>query len=369
LKRTPLHQAHVALGARMIEFGGWEMPVWYAGIQAEHQAVRQRVGLFDVCHMGEFIVHDADSTAFLRRVLTNDVLTLDVGQAQYSLLPNAAGGTVDDLLVYRLPAGKKGGEVYLLVVNASNIDKDLSWLRSQVGPAERVKIDDRSADTALIALQGPRAAMVMAEMTGMNVRQMGYYHFARGEVAGVQALVSRTGYTGEDGFEVMTDNKDIAKVWAAALKAGAAQGIEPCGLGARDSLRIEACMPLYGHELDDETSALEAGLGFFVKLDKPAMNGMERLQRERSDGPSRKMVCLELLDRGIPRQGYAILAEGRPVGAVTSGLLSPTLDKAIGMGFVPAAHAALGTELAVDIRGRAVPARVVKRPFYRRAEG
>ncbi len=369
MKRTPLHQAHVALGARMIEFGGWEMPVWYAGIQAEHHAVRQRAGLFDVSHMGEFIVHEADSTAFLRRVLTNDAALLEVGQAHYSLLTNAAGGTVDDLLVYRLPAGKKGGAVYLLVVNAGNIDKDLAWLRSQVGPGERVKIDDRSPSTALIALQGPRSALILSELTAMDVWHMPYYHFARGEVAGVQALVSRTGYTGEDGFEVMAANEDITAVWNAALKAGAAHEIQPCGLGSRDSLRIEACMPLYGHELGDDISALEAGLGFFVKLDKPAMNGLERLRRERLEGPARKMVCLELLDRGIPRQGYPILAGGQPVGEVTSGLLSPTLDKAVGLGFVPVAHAALGTELAVDIRGRAVPARVVKRPFYKRAEG
>lgn len=368
MKRTPLHQAHGALGARMIDFGGWEMPVWYGGIQAEHQAVRQRAGLFDVCHMGEFIVYDKGSTAFLRRVLTNDVAALEVGQAQYSLLPNAEGGTVDDLLVYRLPEGKKGEEVYLLVVNASNIDKDLAWLRGQVQAGEKVKIDDRSEANGLVAIQGPRAALILRELTGLDVLRMPYYHFGRGDVAGVPALVSRTGYTGEDGFEVMTAAEDIATVWEALMKAGAPHELQPCGLGARDSLRIEACMPLYGHELGDDISALEAGLGFFVKLDKPAMVGMERLRREKSEGVARKLVCLELLDRGIPRQGYNILAGEQVLGTVTSGLLSPTLDKAIGMGYLPAAEATVGRELAVDIRGRAVPARLVKRPFYRRSE-
>lgn len=367
MKQTALHSRHLALGARMVEFAGWEMPVWYAGIQAEHLAVRGQVGLFDVSHMGEFIVHGRDATAFLRRVLTNDVAALAVNQAQYSLIPNAEGGTVDDLLAYRLGDGERGQAVYMLVVNAANIDKDLDWLRERIRESERVAIDDRSPDTALLALQGPRAAPVLAALTRLPVWHMDYYHFDRGDVAGVAALVSRTGYTGEDGFEIMTAADDAGAVWDALMEAGAAQGIQPAGLGARDSLRIEATFPLYGHELDEATSAYEAGLGRFVKLeDKPEMVGHARLAREKAEGPARKLACLEMQARGIPRQGYPVLVEGLPVGAISSGLQSPSLGKAIGMALVPAAQAAPGTALAVDIRGQAVPAVTVRRPFYRR---
>jgi len=352
----------------LVEFAGWEMPVWYEGIQAEHHAVRTSVGLFDVSHMGEFIVHRRDALPFLRRTLTNDAAALVPGQAQYSLIPNAEGGTVDDLLVYRLPDDPRGDPVFLLVVNASNIDKDREWLRSQVRPEEKVDLDDRSDGMALVALQGPRAPAALAEVTRLPIWSMASYHFDRGEVAGVQALVSRTGYTGEDGFEIMAEGDDIVAIWEALLGAGAAHGIRPAGLGARDSLRLEASMPLYGHELDDATSALEAGLGRFVKLDKPEMVGGARLQREKAEGPPRKMVCFEMTERGIPRQGYPILVNGRPAGAVTSGTQSPTLGKAIGMGYVPAEHAAVDTALAIDVRGQAVGARVVRRPFYRRGE-
>lgn len=366
MKSTPLHAQHVALGARMTEFGGWDMPVWYAGIPAEHTAVRTAVGLFDVSHMGEFVVHGKGATAALRRLLTNDCADLAHGEAHYTLLPNAEGGTVDDLLVYRLE-----DEVYILVVNAGNIDKDrvalLDGLR-HIG--SRAKLDDRSDEHSLLALQGPKAVAVLAGLTDLDVAGMGYYWFDRGEVAGRQALVSRTGYTGEDGFEIMLANDDAAAVWDALLAAGAAHGIQPCGLGARDSLRLEAAMPLYGHELDDETSALEAGLTRFVKLDKAGLDGpmvgSERLAREAAGGVSRKLVGLVLEDRGIARDGMAILYDGEPVGRVTSGALTPTVDKAIALGYVPPVHGAIDTVLAVDIRGRAVPARVVRRPFYKR---
>ncbi|RIL10972.1 glycine cleavage system aminomethyltransferase GcvT [bacterium] len=368
VNRTPLFDRHQQLGARMVAFAGWEMPVWYAGIQAEHAAVREAVGLFDVSHMGEFIVHGRDGQAVLRRALTNDVAALEIGEAQYTLLPNAHGGTVDDLLAYRLPDNPRGHPVYLLVVNASNIDKDRDWLRAQVRPGEDAVLDDRSGDMALVALQGPRAPAVLAAATRLDVWRMGYYRFDRGDVAGVPALVSRTGYTGEDGFEIMADNADIGAVWDALVAAGAAHGLQPAGLGARDSLRIEAAMPLYGHELDDDTSAIEAGLGRFVKLDKPEMVGRERLAREKAEGPARKMVCFEMTGRGIPRQGYAIHAGGAAAGSVTSGLQSPTLGRAIGMGYVPADRAGIGGELAVDIRGTLVPATIVRRPFYRRPD-
>jgi aminomethyltransferase len=367
VKRTPLFEQHRALGARMVEFGGWEMPVWYAGIAAEHLAVRSRVGLFDVSHMGEFIVNGRHGLAFLRRTLTNDAAALAPGQAQYTLIPNAEGGTVDDLLVYRLPDDAGGHPVFLLVVNAANIDVDRDWLRAQIRPDEKVKLDDRSDDFGLLALQGPRAAAVLAELTRLPVWSMPHYEFERGEVAGAQALVSRTGYTGEDGFEIMAEAGEIAAIWQALLAAGAAHEITPVGLGARDSLRLEATLPLYGHELDAETSALEAGLGKFVRLDKPEMVGGDRLRREKAEGIARKLICLEMTGRGIPRQGYTVLADGQPIGAITSGTQSPTLGKAIGMAYVSPAFAAVGTELAVEIRDQAIAAQVVRRPFYRRS--
>lgn len=359
VQRTPLYEKHVALGARMTEFGGWEMPVWYTGIQDEHNAVRQAVGLFDVSHMGEFVVYGAGALDFLRRVLTNDPGTLQINQAQYTLLPNLTGGTVDDLLCYKLDAS-----VYLLVVNASNIEKDFAWLEGLREPS--VKLDDRSSDKALLAVQGPAAIEVLRGITSLDVRGMDYYHFDRGDVGGKQALVSRTGYTGEDGFEIMTESADAPAIWDALMAAGAPHGIVPAGLGARDTLRLEAAFPLYGHELDDETSAIEAGLSFCVKLDKPAMVGAARLRSDKAEGPQKRLVGLEMTDRGIPRQGYSVMHDGAAVGIVTSGTMSPTLEIPIAMAYVPPSLAAVGTELAVSIRGSDVPARVVKRPFYRR---
>jgi aminomethyltransferase len=343
----------------MIQFADWEMPVWYEGISSEHEAVRSRVGLFDVSHMGEFVVHGRDALANLRRLLTNDAASLGDGQAQYTLIPNESGGVVDDLLAYKLSDG-----VYLLVVNAANIEKDFAWLSEHIDGGS--VIEDESDDKALIAIQGPLAPTVLSELTRVPVWGMEYYHFARGEVAGAQALVSRTGYTGEDGFEVMLERDDAEVVWGALLDKGKPHGVAPAGLGARDSLRIEASMPLYGHELDDETSPLEAGLGWFVKLDKPEMIGVERFRREKEEGLSRKLVCFEMTGRGIPRQGYEITSDDEVVGVVTSGLMSPTLDRAIGMGYVPPALAKAGTELEIDVRGKAVGARAVKRPFYKR---
>jgi aminomethyltransferase len=364
VKRTPLYSRHVALGARMVQFGGWEMPVWYAGIVAEHTAVRTQVGLFDVSHMGEFVVHGPGALAFLRRVLTNDAADLAINEAQYTLIPNAEGGTVDDLLLYRL-----GEDVFLLVVNAGNIDGDRTWLLAQLADelGGTVALDDRSSDTGLLAVQGPRAEALLAPLTELDLAGLPYYHFDRAALAGVQAMVSRTGYTGEDGFEIMAASKDVGAIWDALVTAGAPFGLTLCGLGARDSLRLEAAMPLYGHELDSTVSALEAGLGRFVKTDgKPGQVGGPRLAREKADGVVRTVVGLEILERVPPRQGYPILVDGMPVGVVTSGTLSPTLDKPIAMGFVPPALKAPGTELAVVVRGRAVPAVVVRRPFYRR---
>ena len=359
MARTPLYDKHMALGARMTEFGGWEMPVWYDGIPAEHEAVRTSVGLFDVSHMGEFVVHGSGALDFLRRVLTNDALDLAENEAQYTLLPNLHGGTVDDLLCYKL-----GDRAYLLVVNAGNIEKDFAWLEALREPS--VKLDDRSADKALLALQGPQAAAVLETLTALDVRGLAYYHFDRGAIAGIQSLVSRTGYTGEDGFEIMTESADAEAMWDALLAAGGQHGIRPAGLGARDSLRLEVAFPLYGHELDDDTSGIEAGLGRFVRLDKPALVGLDRLRRDKEEGPAKRLVGLEITERGIARQGCTVHHGDSTVGVVTSGTMSPSLDKAIALAYVRPDLVKAGTELEVAIRDRRARAVVVKRPFYRR---
>jgi aminomethyltransferase len=321
--------------------------------------VRTAVGLFDVSHMGEFVVHGPGALDFLRRVLTNDPALLEDNQAQYTVLPNLEGGSVDDLLCYRLDKS-----VYLLVVNAANIEKDYGWLDGLREPS--AKLTDHSADKALLALQGPEAERVLAALTDLELAAMDYYHFDRGDVAGAAALVSRTGYTGEDGFEVMIDAADAVAVWDALLETGADAGIQPAGLGARDTLRLEAAFALYGHELDDETSAIEAGLGFCVKLDKPGMVGLDRLRRDKEEGPRKRLVGLEMLDRGIPRQGNPVVIEGVEAGVVTSGTMSPTLGKAIALAYVPPGSNKVGTDVAVRIRDRDVAAQVVKRPFYKR---
>ncbi len=363
MKRTPLYEQHRAAGARLTDFGGWEMPTWYAGIKAEHEAVRTRVGLFDVSHMGEFVIFGDHAERELRRLLTNDVAELADGQAQYTLLPNEQGGTVDDLLVYRLDE-----QAFLLVVNASNIDKDRAWLEGRL--EGRVTLHDRSDDKALLALQGPLAATTLAPLTRLPIWTMDYYHFGRGTVAGCQTMVSRTGYTGEDGFEIMCEPEDAPELWDALMAAGAEHDIQPCGLGARDSLRLESAMPLYGHELDEETSAIECGLKRFVEMEKPGLEvpmvGQDRFRAELENGAPRKLVGLAIEGRGIPRQGFAVSVGGEVVGAVTSGTMSPTLDRAIALAYVDPAHGKLDTAVEVDVRGRPVPARVVRRPFYRR---
>ncbi len=362
MKETPLIGIHEALGARLIDFAGWRMPVWYEGITTEHNTVRNRVGLFDVSHMGEFTIRGRGALDFLGRMLTNDAAKLEDGQAHYTIMPNEHGGTVDDLLLYRIRA-----DDYMMVVNASNIGSDRDWLVSHL--SSDVEFEDISDNIALLALQGPRAIDVLPQLTNADVSSLKYYHFLNSPVAGVEAMISRTGYTGEDGFEIMVAAEEAEKLWNALYAAGETAEIGPAGLGARDSLRLEASMALYGHELDDETSALEAGLGFFVKLDsKTEMMGLERYRREKAEGVSRKLIGLELLDRGVPRQGYPILSNGSAVGSVTSGMMSPTLEVPIAMGYVPPELGKIGTDLAVQIRDRAVPARVVKRPFYRRGE-
>lgn len=372
LKRTPLYERHRDLGARLVEFGGWEMPVQYTSILDEHRAVRERAGLFDVSHMGEIRVTGPDALPWLRRMITNDPADLEVGQAQYTMLCYPGGGVVDDLIVYRID-----DESYLLVVNASNTDKDFAWLQEQpldelgTGFAGGVELENISAERGLLALQGPAAEEILQRLTDVDLPELAYYHVTTGDVVGlsatsIPALIARTGYTGEDGFEIMVGADRVGDLWDALLRAGADEGLEPAGLGARDTLRLEAAMPLYGHELDADINPLEAGLGYFVKLDKPDFVGRDALVEAKARGLERKLIGFELRDRGIARQGYPIRHTGETVGTVTSGTYAPYLERAIGMGFVPLELAAPGTEIEVMVRGRPVAAEIVKRPFYRR---
>ena len=357
LKRTPLYKAHVEAGARMVPFGGWEMPVQYAGIVEEHRSVRGAVGLFDVSHMGEFEVEGAGALDVLQSLTTNDVAALDVGQVQYSVLCYPNGTIVDDLTVYRL-----AGDRFMLTVNASNIDKDYAWVTEHRRKEARWR--NVSAETGLIAVQGPKAEPLVGRLADRDVTKVGYYRFARGAVAGVPALMSRTGYTGEDGFELYAAAADTGRLWAALLEAGRADGVAPIGLGARDTLRLEMKYALYGNDIDDTTNALEAGLGWVVKPAKGEFVGRDALEKIRAEGVRRKLVGIEMVDKAVARHGYPVLSDGRRVGVVTSGSYGPSVDKYIAMAYVETALAAVGTPLAVEIRGQAKAARVVKTPFH-----
>ncbi|WP_445612693.1 glycine cleavage system aminomethyltransferase GcvT [Geobacillus sp. YF-1] len=363
LKRTPLFPAYARYGAKTIEFGGWEMPVQFSSIKEEHEAVRTRAGLFDVSHMGEIAVRGRGSLAFLQKLMTNDVAKLRPGRAQYALMCYEDGGTVDDLLIYQ-----KGEDDYLLVVNAANTENDFAWLSEHA--EGDVELEDVSAETAQLALQGPAAERVLQTLTDFDLTALRPFSFADGvEVAGVKALVSRTGYTGEDGFELYCRAEDAAALWEAILDAGARDGVLPCGLGARDTLRFEACLPLYGQELSAAISPIEAGLGFAVKTEKePPFIGQAVLKRQKEEGPPRRLVGIEMIDRGIPRHGYVVFADGEEVGFVTTGTQSPTLKKNIGLALVKAEVAAIGQEVEVDIRGKRLKANIVPIPFYRRAK-
>jgi len=362
LRRTPLFETHRALGARLVEFGGWEMPVQYSSILEEHRAVRERAGLFDVSHMGEFYVEGAGAVALLQWLVPNDVARLQVNQALYTQLCRPDGGTVDDLLVYRL-----ADERFMTVVNAGNIEKDWDWIASHATERPDVRLTNAADETGLLALQGPRAEAILQPLTQTPLAEIAYYHFHPGTVAGVACVISRTGYTGEDGFELYFPAEHAVGLWNALLAAGQPQGLLPAGLGARDTLRLEAGLCLYGHELTDEITPLEAGLGWTVKLNKDSdFIGRTALEEEKRTGLRRKLVGIEPRDRGIPRAGYPILREDQTLGEVTSGTLSPTLDHPVAMGFVPPADAAVGTELEVAIRGKPVPATIVALPFYKR---
>jgi aminomethyltransferase len=364
LKQTPLNAMHRRLGGRMVEFGGWDMPVQYpAGTVEEHQATRTRAGLFDVSHMGEIEVRGADAVAFVNRLCSNDVSKLVDGQAHYTALTTEQGTVVDDLLVYRF-----GPEHLLLVVNASTTDKDWDWLNAHRGD-EDVRLTNRSADFCQIALQGPSALGILQTLTETPLEEIKYYHFREGQVNGVDAIISRTGYTGEDGFEVYAAPGHAERLWQKMLDAGRygePDGVQPCGLAARNTLRLEAGMALYGHEITEETTLLEANLGWITKLNKGDFTGRDALARQKEEGVKRRLVGFEVTERGIARDGYDVYVDGEQAGQVTSGSPAPYLKKNIGMAYVPAEHAAVGSEIQIDVRGRKVAAQIVPVPFYKR---
>lgn len=362
LKRTALYARHSELGARMVEFGGWEMPVQYSGILDEHAAVRNAAGLFDISHMGRFMVKGPDAEAFLQYVATCDVASIKIGQSNYSLLCHPHGGIVDDIFIYHLP------DEYLVVVNAANRQKDWEWLEQHMHGFD-VVCDDRSDRWAMLAFQGPLTEALLNQAEDVEADDLAYLPFhgvALCRLFGIEGLIARTGYTGEDGFELFFDASHAEHVWDSLLQLGAPAGVKPCGLGARDSLRFEPCLALYGHEIADDINPYEARLGWVVKLEKGDFVGRAALQAIKAQGPQRKLVGFEMVGRGIARHGYPIHSvAGEPIGTVTTGMHAPTLGKPLGLGYVPAAMSAVGSEFDVLIRNRPVRARVVKIPFYK----
>lgn len=360
MKNTPFTQKHIALGAKMAPFAGYNMPISYTGINDEHAAVRSNAGVFDVSHMGEFILKGADALDLIQRVTTNDASKLTDGKAQYSCMPNNEGGIIDDLLIYCVEANK----VYMIVVNASNIEKDWNWISQH--NTKGVEMHNISDKTCLLAIQGPNATKILQSLTSMDILNLKYYTFTKGVFAGVEnVLVSATGYTGAGGVEIYFEDKDndAEKIWDAIFAAGAAQGIKPIGLGARDTLRLEMGFCLYGNDIDDATSPLEAGLGWITKFTKD-FTARTILETQKANGISRKLVGFEMVDKGIPRHHYQIKdAAGNDIGFVTSGTQAPSLQKAIGMGYVNSANAALDTEIFIAVRDKQLKAKVVKFPF------
>lgn len=360
MKDTALTQTHIALGAKMVPFAGYNMPVSYAGINSEHECVRNAVGVFDVSHMGEFILKGENALDLIQRVTSNDAAVLTDGKVQYSCFPNETGGIVDDLLVYRIDA-----KTYMLVVNASNIEKDWNWITKF--NSKNVEMHNISEKTSLLAVQGPKAVEALQKLTDMNLKDMVYYTFAKGTFAGIEnVLVSATGYTGAGGFEVYFENQHADKIWKAIFEAGKEFGIAPVGLGARDTLRLEMGFCLYGNDINDSTSPIEAGLGWITKFTKEFTNS-KALLAQKEQGVASKLVGFEMIDRGIPRHDYLIKdASGAIIGKVTSGTQSPSLGKAIGMGYVATAFAKAGSEIFIDIREKLIKAQVVKIPFYKK---
>ncbi len=359
MKRTALYKKHVDLGAKMVPFAGYEMPVQYTGVKEEHIAVRKGVGMFDVSHMGEFYIMGEKALELLQKVTTNDVSKLTPGKIQYSCMPNGKGGIVDDLLVYCISE-----TTYLLVVNASNIEKDWNWISSQ--NTMGATMENESDSISLFAVQGPDTNKALQGLTDVNLDKMSYYTFNIGNFAGVEdVIISATGYTGSGGFEIYVKNKDAEKVWDAIIKAGEEQGLKPIGLAARDTLRLEMGFCLYGNDIDDTTSPIEAGLGWITKFTKDFID-KDLLLAQKENGTERRLVAFSMIDRGIPRKDYRILDEdGNEIGVVTSGTQSPSLDKAIGMGYVKTAFKTAGTEIFIEVRNKSLKAEVTKLPFYK----
>lgn len=359
MKNTALTTVHEALGAKMVPFAGYNMPVSYEGVNAEHETVRTGVGVFDVSHMGEFLIEGPKALDLIQHVCSNDASKLVDGQAQYSCFPNENGGVVDDLIVYRLEAEK-----FLMVVNASNIDKDWAWINKHNHVGATLK--NISEGYSLLAIQGPKAIEAMQSLTSEDLSAIKFYTFKVSDFAGIeQVIISATGYTGSGGFEIYCKNEEVAQVWEKVFEAGAAHGIKPIGLAARDTLRLEMGYCLYGNDIDDTTSPLEAGLGWITKFTKDFVNS-DNLKKEKEAGIKRKLVAFQLDERGIPRQGYDIVeADGTVIGNVTSGTMSPSLGIGIGLGYVPVSHKELGTKIHIKIRKNTVPATLVKLPFYK----
>ncbi len=361
LRKTPLNDRHRASNARMAPYAGWDMPLEYSGISNEHLAVRTRAGVFDVSHMGEIEIAGAHALAAVQRISCNDASRLKVGQAQYSGLLTLEGTFLDDVLVYRMAP-----QHFMLVVNAANVAKDYAGIAEVIRETGDAAVVDTSSRYALISIQGPAALDVLQPLTGVDLAALGYYWFAHGEVANARATISRTGYTGEDGYEIFVPPNMADRVWQALLESGRQADVVACGLGARDTLRLEAAMRLYGQDIDESTSVLEADLGWIVGWHKDAFVGRERLLEQKTQGVTRRLVGFEMVDRAIARHGYPIVSDGSSIGVVTSGTQTPFLKKAIGMAYVPGALVAAGTELDIDVRGRIARARVVPLPFYRR---
>ena len=361
MKNIALHQVHEKLGAKMVPFAGYNMPVQYEGVTAEHLTVRESVGVFDVSHMGEFLVSGENALALIQKVTSNDASKLAIGDAQYSCFPNTENGIVDDLICYRIKENQ-----YLLVVNASNIEKDWNWI-SKYNEEFGADLKDLSDDYSLLAIQGPKAVEAMQSLSSLDLADIPFYKFKVGDFAGIEhVIISATGYTGSGGFEIYCKNSEVEQIWNRVFLAGAEFGIKPIGLAARDTLRLEMGYCLYGNDIDDTTSPIEAGLGWITKFTKDFVNA-DALAKQKEEKPSRKLVAFELNARGIPRQGYDIVdEEGNTIGNVTSGTMSPSLSKGIGLGYVPTTSAKMGSHILIQIRKKAIPATVVKLPFYKK---
>ena len=361
MKNTALTHIHEKFGAKMLPFAGYNMPIQYEGVNAEHETVRKSVGVFDVSHMGEFLISGPHALDLIQKVTTNDASVLTVGRAQYSCLPNNDGGIVDDLIVYKIKE-----EQYLLVVNASNIEKDWNWISSHNDVGAEMK--NLSDEYSLLAIQGPKAVEAMQALSSIDLSAIKYYHFEVADFAGIEhVIISATGYTGSGGFEIYCKNSEVEQIWNRVFEAGAAFGIKPIGLAARDTLRLEMGFCLYGNDINDSTSPLEAGLGWITKFTKDFVNA-ENLKKQKEEGVKRKLVAFELLERGVPRHDYEIVdKDGNIIGIVTSGTMSPSLNKGIGLGYVITENSAVDTEIYIRIRKNDVPAKVVKAPFYKTA--